>query len=107
MLMPFGEEAKQELAKLVRGKCLRVLVYGKDQHGRCVADISCNGIFAQEVMLKKGLAWHYVAYDQRVEFATWQKEAQAKRTGLWVHSNPEKPWEWRKKNKRMESKEEC
>ncbi|TYI63100.1 hypothetical protein E1A91_D10G298200v1 [Gossypium mustelinum] len=100
MLMPFGEEAKQELAKLVHGKCLRVLVYGEDQHGRCVADIYCNGIFAQEVMLKKGLAWHYVAYDQRVEFATWQKEAQAKRTGLWVHSNPEKPWEWRKKNKR-------
>lgn len=79
-------------------------------------------------MLKKGLAWHYVAYDQRVEFATvskqqpcmllhvvdlklvtvvfvrmkyqWQKEAQAKRIGLWVQSNPEKPWEWRRKNKR-------
>ncbi|MFQ6666252.1 hypothetical protein Gotur_032679 [Gossypium turneri] len=70
MLMPFGKEAKQELAKLVHGKCLRVLVYGEDQYGRCVADIYCNGIFAQEVMLKKGLAWHYVAYDQRVEFAT-------------------------------------
>ncbi|TYI63101.1 hypothetical protein E1A91_D10G298300v1 [Gossypium mustelinum] len=100
MSMPFGEEAKQELAKLVDGKCLRVLVYGEDQYGRCVADIYCNGIFAQEVMLKKGLAWHYVAYDQRVEFATWQKEARAKRIGLWVQSNPEKPWEWRKKNKR-------
>ncbi|TYI63107.1 hypothetical protein E1A91_D10G298800v1 [Gossypium mustelinum] len=100
MSMPFGEEAKKELAKLVDGKCLRVLVYGEDQYGRYVADIYCNGIFAQEVMLKKGLAWHYVAYDKRVEFATWQKEAQVKRTGLWVQSNPEKPWEWRKKNKR-------
>nr|KJB74415.1 hypothetical protein B456_011G293000 [Gossypium raimondii] len=99
MSMPFGKEAKEELAKLVHGKCLRVLAYGEDQYGRCVADIYCNGIFAQEVMLKKGLAWHYVAYDRRVEFATWQKEARAKRTGLWVQSNPEKPWEWRKKNK--------
>ncbi|KAG4128041.1 hypothetical protein ERO13_D10G252700v2 [Gossypium hirsutum] len=100
MLMPFGKEAKQELVKLVDGKCLRVLVYGEDQYGRCVADIYCNGIFVQEVMLKKGLAWHYVAYDQRVEFAAWQKEARAKRIGLWVQPNPEKPWEWRKKNKR-------
>ncbi|KHG16125.1 Uncharacterized protein 38 [Gossypium arboreum] len=100
MSMPFGKEAKEELVKLVHGKCLRVLVYGEDQYGRCVADIYCNGIFVQEVMLKKGLAWHYVAYDQRVEFATWQKEARTKKTGLWVQSNPEKPWEWRKKNKR-------
>ncbi|KHG16127.1 Uncharacterized protein 38 [Gossypium arboreum] len=100
MLMPFGEKARRELVKLVDGKCLRVLVYGEDQYGRCVADVYCNHIFVQEVMLKKGLAWHYVAYDQRVEFATWQKEARTKKTGLWVQSNPEKPWEWRKKNKR-------
>ncbi|KAK8334560.1 hypothetical protein V6Z12_A10G280100 [Gossypium hirsutum] len=100
MSMPFGKEAKEELVKLVHGKCLRVLVYEEDQYGRCVADIYCNDIFVQEVMLKKGLAWHYVAYDQRVEFATWQKEARTKKTGLWVQSNPEKPWEWRKKNKR-------
>ncbi|XVE69499.1 hypothetical protein DITRI_Ditri09bG0156800 [Diplodiscus trichospermus] len=97
--MPYGKEAKQELAKLVQGKCLRVLAYGDDRYGRCVGDIYCNGKFVQEIMLKKGLAWHYSAYDQRVELATWEKEARAKRVGLWASSNPEKPWEWRK-NKR-------
>ncbi|XVE52420.1 hypothetical protein DITRI_Ditri02bG0121100 [Diplodiscus trichospermus] len=94
--MPYGKEAKQELIKLVHGKRLRVLVYGEDRYGRCVADVYCNGIFVQEVMLKKGLAWHYAAYDQRIELATWEKEARAKRIGLWASSNPEKPWEWRK-----------
>ncbi|OMO75860.1 hypothetical protein COLO4_25815 [Corchorus olitorius] len=94
--MPYGKEAKQELVKLVHGKCLRLLVYGEDQYSRCVADVYCNGIFVQEVMLKKGLAWHYVAYDKRIEFATWEKEARAKRIGLWALSNPEKPWEWRR-----------
>ncbi|WRX19747.1 Staphylococcal nuclease (SNase-like) [Theobroma cacao] len=94
--MPYGKEAKQELVKLVNGKCLRVLVYGEDRYGRCVADVYCNGIFVQEIMLKKGLAWHYAAYDQRIELATWEKEARAKRIGLWASSNPEKPWEWRK-----------
>ncbi|KAK8508223.1 hypothetical protein V6N12_019402 [Hibiscus sabdariffa] len=94
--MPYGKEAKQELVKLVNGKCLRVLVYGEDRYGRCVADVYCNGIFVQEVMLKKGLAWHYTAYDQRVELATWEKKARARKVGLWAQSNPEKPWEWRK-----------
>ncbi|XP_040934586.1 staphylococcal-like nuclease CAN2 [Gossypium hirsutum] len=74
MLMPFGEKAKQELVKLVDGKCLRVLVYGEDQYGRCVADVYCNHIFVQEVMLKKGLAWHYVTYDQRDEFVDVSKQ---------------------------------
>ncbi|KAF7827570.1 staphylococcal-like nuclease CAN2 [Senna tora] len=26
----------------------------------------------------------------------WQKEARAKRVGLWASSIPEKPWKWRK-----------
>lgn len=94
--MPYGKEAKEELVKIVEGKCLRVLVYGEDRYGRCVGDIYCNGIFVQELMLKKGMAWHYTAYDQRAEFAKWEKNARAKRVGLWASSNPEEPWEWRK-----------
>ncbi|XP_030929170.1 uncharacterized protein LOC115955241 isoform X4 [Quercus lobata] len=97
--MPYGKEAKEELTKIVQGKCLRVLVCGIDQYGRYVADIYCNGKFVQELMLKKGFAWHYEAYDQRPELARWQKEARDKRVGLWASSNPEKPWEWRKNNK--------
>ncbi|GMH19339.1 hypothetical protein Nepgr_021180 [Nepenthes gracilis] len=94
--MPYGKQAKEELVKLVQGKGLRVLVYGEDRYGRSVGDVYCNGIFVQELMLKKGLAWHYTAYDRRVELASWEKEARAKRVGLWASSNPEQPWEWRK-----------
>ncbi|KAF2296327.1 hypothetical protein GH714_037419 [Hevea brasiliensis] len=95
--MPYGKEAQEELVKLIQGKCLRIFVYEEDRYGRSVGDVYCNGIFAQEVMLKKGLAWHYTAYDQRFELATvMEKEARAKRVGLWASSNPEKPWEWRK-----------
>ncbi|CAL5322768.1 unnamed protein product [Camellia sinensis] len=94
--MPYGKEAKEELTKLVQGKCLRVLVFDQDQYGRSVGDVYCNGIFIQESMLKKGLAWHYKAYDQRPELEKWEKEARTKRVGLWASSNPEMPWEWRK-----------
>lgn len=94
--MPYGKQAKEELVKLVQGKSLRVLVYTEDRYSRSVGDIYCNGIFVQEWMLKKGLAWHYPAYDKRIELANWEKEARAKRLGLWASSNPEEPWEWRK-----------
>ncbi|OVA17220.1 hypothetical protein BVC80_1837g15 [Macleaya cordata] len=94
--MPFGKEAKDELIKLVQGKCLLVHVYGEDRYGRIVGDIYCNGKFVQESMLKKGFAWHYAAYDQRPELKKWENEARAARVGLWASSNPEKPWEWRK-----------
>ncbi|WOL01894.1 hypothetical protein Cni_G10613 [Canna indica] len=97
--MPFGKEAKEELVKLVQGKCLKVYAYGDDRYGRCVGDIYCNGVYVQEKMLKKGLAWHYAAYDQRPELAKWEKEARAARIGLWVSSHPEKPWEWRKERR--------
>lgn len=94
--MPYGQEAKEELVKLVQGKCLKVLVFTEDRYGRSVGDIYSNGIFVQESLLKKGLAWHYTAYDKRPELEKWEKEARAKRVGLWASSNPEKPWEWRK-----------
>ncbi|MCL7036046.1 hypothetical protein MKW94_000799, partial [Papaver nudicaule] len=99
---PYGKEAKKELTKLVRGKCVIVHVYGEDQYGRHVGDVYCNGEFVQEIMLKKGLAWHYAAYDKRPELIKWAKEARAAGVGLWAASDPEKPWEWRKNNSRDE-----
>lgn len=47
--MPFGKEAQQGLLKIVGRKSLKVLVYGEDQYGRCVADLYCNGIFVQVI----------------------------------------------------------
>ncbi|KAI3868702.1 hypothetical protein MKX03_025952 [Papaver bracteatum] len=100
---PFGKEAKKELTKLVKGNCVVVHVYGEDKYGRLVGDVYCNGQFAQEVMLKKGLAWHYAAFDKRPELKKWAKEAKAAGIGLWADSDPEKPWEWRKNNPREEN----
>ncbi|XAR65994.1 hypothetical protein NMG60_11012027 [Bertholletia excelsa] len=97
--MPCGQEAKKELAKIVQQKPLKVRVFDIDRYGRCVGDVYCNDMFVQEHMLKKGFAWHYKAYDQRPEFEKWAQQARAKRIGLWASSNPEMPWEWRKKER--------
>ncbi|KAI3868707.1 hypothetical protein MKX03_025957 [Papaver bracteatum] len=100
---PSGKEAKKELTKLVQGNCVIVHVYGEDQYGRLVGDVYCNRTFAQEIMLKKGLAWHYVKYDKRPQLMKWEEEARAAKVGLWASPNPEKPWEWRKNNPREEN----
>nr|GEX66390.1 staphylococcal-like nuclease CAN2 [Tanacetum cinerariifolium] len=98
--MPFGKEAKDELVKMIDGKSLKIMIFGVDRYGRFVGDIYCNGKFVQEAMLKKGLAWHYAAYDKRPQLEKWEKEARVKKIGLWASSNAEMPWEWRKNRHR-------
>ncbi|MCL7036943.1 hypothetical protein MKW94_027105 [Papaver nudicaule] len=100
MQMPYGKEAKEELTKLLQGQCLTIGVYGEDQFGRLVGDVHCNGKFVQKTMLRKGLAWHYEMYDKRPELKKWEKQARDARVGLWASPNPQKPWEWRKNNRR-------
>lgn len=51
--MPYGQEAKEEMLKIVAGKCLKVLVFTEDRYGRCVGDIYCNGIFVQVISKRK------------------------------------------------------
>ncbi|KAK9075416.1 hypothetical protein SSX86_003739 [Deinandra increscens subsp. villosa] len=87
--MPYGKEAKDELVNIINGKCLKILIFDEDRYGRFVGDVYCNGIFVQESMLKKGLAWHYTDYDKRPELEKWEKEARVKKIGLWASSNPE------------------
>jgi endonuclease YncB( thermonuclease family) len=45
--MEHGEEARNELVKLIAGKCVTINVYGMDQYGRHLGDIYCDGIFIQ------------------------------------------------------------
>jgi hypothetical protein len=45
--MKFGEEARNELVKLIGGKCVTIFMYGMDQYGRHLGDVYCDGIFIQ------------------------------------------------------------
>ena len=49
--MPYGEEAKEALAKMLTGKSLRVIIYCRDQYERHVGDVYCEGIFVQVMMM--------------------------------------------------------
>uniref|UniRef100_A0ACD5Y3W1 Uncharacterized protein n=1 Tax=Avena sativa TaxID=4498 RepID=A0ACD5Y3W1_AVESA len=94
--MPYGEESKEALVKLIGGKSTTIYVYGKDQFERYVGDIYCDNVFIQEQMLKNGHVWHFKNYDKRPVFFQWERKARAARKGLWASNNPEKPWNWRR-----------
>ncbi|MCO5606972.1 hypothetical protein L7F22_061163 [Adiantum nelumboides] len=88
--MPFGPEAKDMLQGLVNGQLLRLLVYDIDQYGRLVSDVYCEHGFVQEILLKNGGCWHYIAFDNREEFFEWEAEARSKQSGLWATYDPNK-----------------
>ena len=107
---PFGNVSKKHLSGLVYRKQVRVETTKKDRYGRELgkvwvqpADCPTCGLTldANLAQVTAGLGWWYREYAneqpvedrQRYEFA--EKEARAKRVGLWRDVNPVPPWEWR------------
>ncbi len=107
---PFGARAKQALSGIVFGKPARLECNETDRYGRSVCSVwvtpasAPNGprtLDAGLAMVTIGMAWWYRAYSReqtpeargQYEFAEF--EAKVKRVGLWRHSDPVAPWEWR------------
>ncbi len=112
---PYGQAAEDHLRSLVQGKSVRLDMTGKDRYGRLLGKLwvqpadcpSCGKTLdANLAMLTVGLAWYYRYYkdelsaeDQgRYEFA--EREAKAKRAGLWQDDNPTPPWDWPRGDRR-------
>jgi endonuclease YncB( thermonuclease family) len=68
----------------------------KDQYGRTLARVKCNGIDVNSEQVKRGLAWVYEdTKDTRLQ--KLQAEARAAGRGLWESDSPLSPvppWEW-------------
>jgi endonuclease YncB( thermonuclease family) len=111
---PFGERAKQGLSRAVYGKDVRVEWDKRDKYGRLVAKVwvappggHCDEIRCPKSLdvgheqLLVGLAWHYGTYEgeqstaDRRSYAAAEKDARARRAGLWSEADPVAPWDWR------------
>jgi endonuclease YncB( thermonuclease family) len=98
---------------------VRVDWHERDSYGRLVGtvwvvspDSPCHGrrdcpktLNVGLAQLTVGLAWHCTKYDheqdpqQRGQYEFAEREARAKRAGLWRDPNPVPPWEWRRSEK--------
>lgn len=100
---PFGQRSKESLSELVYSKTVTVETDKRDRYGREVGKVLVNGLDANLEQVKRGMAWHYKAYEReqsatdRQVYADAEKEASAARHGLWADGDPVPPWEFRHK----------
>lgn len=103
---PSGLEAKEALMQRVNGRNLEVDYENRDGYGRLIGNIHHDGYNLNAEMVRSGLAWVYRRYSVSPELLRFEQEAKAQRIGLWAKLNPVTPWEWRKKMKRKQQKQE-
>jgi endonuclease YncB( thermonuclease family) len=111
---PFGRRAKQHLSALVFGQTVRVHWDRRDRYQRrsgkvwvASPDSACRerdcakSLDVGLHMVSIGLAWHYKHYqheqtpEDRMRYALHERQARARRDGLWAFSKPVPPWRWR------------
>lgn len=103
---PFGQRSKQSLSDLVFGKAVTVETTKRDRYGREVGKVLTGGLDVNLEQVRRGLAWHYKAYEReqpvedRTTYSTAEQEARAARIGLWADPMPLPPWEFRHQPRR-------
>ncbi len=108
---PSGDESRKHLGNLLKACSRDVSVYyheknGIDQYERVIGKIVCGKNDVNLQMIRDGHAWFFKRYEKdviasdRTLYADAEKSARKAKIGLWSESNPEAPWEWRKKNPR-------
>ena len=103
---PFGNRSKQSLSDMVFSKTVIVKTDKRDRYGRELGKVLINGIDVNREQIRRGMAWHYKAYqrdqstDDRLAYAEAENKAKEQRRGLWIDSDPLPPWEWRKVRRR-------
>lgn len=109
---PFGNTSRQHLESMVAGKQVLVRFTERDKYGRILGSVwvqprDCprctNTLHANHAQILAGMAWWYRYYaddqseEDRARFESAEREAIAKRSGLWTEPDPVPPWVWRRR----------
>lgn len=98
---PFGQRSKESLSDLVYDKAVAVETNKRDKYKRNVGKVLVDGLDANLEQIRRGMAWHYKAYEReqpaidRKVYADAETEAKAARRGLWADAEPVPPWDFR------------
>lgn len=99
---PWGREAREALATLMRGGRPEFRLLYRDQYARVIGLVSVKGIVVNEQLVRDGHAWAYEQYLpewHRARYKGYERAAQDSRAGLWgAQAKPVPPWEWRYRN---------
>jgi micrococcal nuclease len=99
---PFGQEARDHLNSLVKGKSVRVVVIDKDMYGRTLGEMYVGNTLVNVRMLKAGLALTYIWDKDDINAATYvSAETKAKKDekGIWSLDSFESPEDYRRRQR--------
>ena len=98
---PYGNAARDELQRLVRGQQLTLKVRDQDRYGRTVALlVREDGLEINEELVRRGAAWVHRSYGD-LDWFSLETQARQAEVGLWGLSEPAvPPWEWRQRQPR-------
>lgn len=100
---PFGTRSRQSLSDLVFLKRVTVEYTKTDRYGRIVGKVLVGNVDTSLEQVKRGLAWHYKAYEQeqsavdRIAYSQAEDAARGARRGLWQEPEPLAPWDFRRR----------
>lgn len=95
----YGDSAKMATVALCFKKRVRVDKVGLDQYGRTLAFVYVDDVCINKELLRKGLAWHYVKFNNDTVLAQLETDARNSKVGLWQQPDPVAPWDFRYKKK--------
>ena len=99
---PYGDVSKRMLMYKIMGRRVTAEIVDIDPYKRAVAVIRYNGKDINREMVVEGMAWAYRQYLQgpyESEYIRTETGARSRRAGLWRESNPQPPWEFRRKKR--------
>jgi endonuclease YncB( thermonuclease family) len=96
---PFANKSKQALSDMVFGKDVEVEEPGTDRYKRTIGQVMVGKLDVNHEMVAKGMAWHYVKYDDSRVLREAEQSSRAAKLGLWADPHATPPWEWRKLDK--------
>jgi endonuclease YncB( thermonuclease family) len=97
----FGQRSKESLSDLVFNREVQVETTKRDRYGREIGKVQVDGLDANLEQIKRGMAWHYKAYQReqsvldRQSYAEAEEVARGARVGLWKDDQPVPPWDFR------------
>ena len=94
---PCGKISTNKLKKLLKNKIILCKVENIDRYKRKLATCYKNKLNINSWLVRNGYALAYVKYSKK--YILQEKEAERDKLGLW-QGTFEKPWEWRKNEKK-------
>jgi micrococcal nuclease len=90
-----GSEATAFTIKLLKDKTVTVRLLGAHEN-RIIGRVFIDHRDVSVELVRAGMAWHYTSLSKDKALAALEKDARARKVGIWSRPDPMPPWEYRR-----------